>query len=323
MKKLGLLIIMILGGAELSGQAFEVGMETVVGPAYSTFRGELAQMVGFSEIELTEGQVDSAMARANINAPRWLQELFPGIRIEVAGDVTKKLSRTVPAVRFYARYKFIGGSFTVSEPRLTEPLESKKLKNQFKAIRLSLAGKAEALAEHLAVVAIADADRVDPFFAKRYDLEVYVHVKKLLLGEDPFLEWGKRGNNTLDWELTGGVRFTADPSPVVDLGSVLFIRERVDSLMEGGILRPVENITDEIAGAIQNIVFGKFKDPRVVPSLGWFLRGVVPANFGGAFSAVGGAELGINQHLAVKGTRPMFSVYGFVGLRWAMLGKRN
>jgi hypothetical protein len=322
MQKLGFYIMMLLGAVELPAQAFEVGMETVVGPAYTTFRGDLSQMVGFSEIKLTEGQVDSALARANINAPRWLQELFPGIRIEVTGEAAKKMSRTIPSVRFFARFKFIGGSFTVSEPRLTEPLESRKLKNQLKAIRLSLAGNAEALAEHLAVVAIADVDRVDPFFSKRYDLEAYVHVKKLFLGEDPFLEWGKRGDNTLDWELTGGIRLTADPSPVVDLGSVLFIRERIDSLMEGGILTPVEHITDEIAGAIQNIVFGKFKDPRVVPSLGWFLRGEVPANFGGAFSAVGGAELSINQHLAVKGTRPMFSFYGFVGLRWAILGKK-
>ena len=320
--KIYFIMLLLLGTADLSAQNFEVGMQTVIGPAYSTFRGDLSEMVGFSEIELTDGQVDSALMRANVNAPRWLQELFPGIRIEVTGEAAKKLSRTIPSVRFFARYKFIGGSFTVSEPRLTEPLESKKLKNQLKAIRLSLAGKAEALAEHLAVVAIADADRVDPFFSKRYDLEAYVHIKKLFLGEDPFLEWGKRSNNTLDWELTGGVRFTADPSPVVDLGSVLFIRERIDSLMEGGILTPVENITDEIAGAIQNIVFGKFKDPRVVPSMGWFLRGELPANFGGAFSAVGGAELSIHQHLAIKGTRPMFSFYGFVGLRWAILGKK-
>lgn len=296
-------------------------METVMGPAVTTFRGDLARMVGFSELELSQAEVDSAIAGLGITAPRWLKELFPGIRITVDEEIRKTMTRNVKGVRVYARLKWIGGAFTISDPRLTEPLESRKFKNQFKAVRLSVSGQAEALAKHLALVALADADRVDPFFSKRYDLEAYVHLKKLVLGEDPLLEWGK--NNTLDLEVTGGLRFTADPSPVVDLGSILFVRDRIDSLLEGGILAPVESTTDAIAQAIQNIVFGKFRDPRIVPSLGWFVRGEVPVNFGGAFSAIAGTELSLNEHLTMKGTSPMFSIYGFVGFRWNVIGEKR
>ena len=134
-------------------------------------------------------------------------------------------------------------------------------------------------------------------------------------------EWGKQKNSYLDFEVTSGVRFTADPSPVLDLGSLLFVQEKLDSLMEGGLLNQVENITDQIAEGIQNVVFGKFKDPRVVPSWGWFVRPELVANFGSGLSVVGGAEMSINNHTSIKGTKPMFSVYAFAGVRVNVLGK--
>ncbi|MCB9264455.1 MAG: hypothetical protein H6558_05450 [Lewinellaceae bacterium] len=104
---------------QLPAQALEVGVETVTGQARTTFKGSLAEIVGFSEIEITEGIVDSALADG-IDAPRWLRELFPGIRIEVEGELQKKVSRNVKGARFFVRYKFVGGSFTISDPRLTE-----------------------------------------------------------------------------------------------------------------------------------------------------------------------------------------------------------
>lgn len=323
MKRLLFLITLLCTAPGIGAQSLEVGMEMTIGPAYTNFRGDLAGIVGFSELEITEAQVDTALANINVSAPRWLTELFPGTRISIDQEIRRSQSRTIPGVRFFARYKFIGGSFSISAPRLTEPQESKKLKNQIKAIRLSLAGKAEELSEHLARVALADVDRVEPFFEKRYDLEAYVHFKKLFLGEDPLLEWGRRGNASLDVELTSGIRFTADPSPVVDLGSVLFISRRLDSLMEGGILAPVESTTDAIAEAVQAVVFGKFKDPRIVPSMGWFLRGAAPVNLGGAFSVVLGTEISLQNYLAVKGAKPSFSIYGFAGIRWSIIGDKR
>lgn len=296
-------------------------MESVIGGTYTTFKGDLSKMVGFSELEITEDQIDTAFVRANIDAPRWLKELFPGLRVDLADqEVKKNLSRSVSSVRFFARYKWFGGSFAISSPRLTQPQESKKLKNQIKAVRLSISGEAEALSEHLAAMALADVNRVPPFFNKRYDLEFYAHLKQMLMGDQVLLEWGNRKTKTLDFELTGGVRFTADPSPVIDLGNILFVRERLDELMEGGILNSVEGLTDQIAEAIQNVVFGKFRDPRIVPSLGWFARAELPLNFGSGFSVVAGTELSIQNHLTIKGTSPMFSAYGFVGMRWAMDG---
>ena len=317
------MIFFLLTAVTLKGQSFQAGMEMVTGPASTTVKGDLADMVGFSEIEITDDVVDSAFAQAGIDAPRWVQELYPGIRIDVEGEVNKKVKRYIPGLRFFARYRFIGASFTISEPRLTEPLESKKLSNQIKAIRLSLAGKADELAEHLALVAVEDAKRVDPFFSKRYDLEAYVHLKKLFLGDQLIAQWGKGGNGSLDFEVTSGVRFTADPSPVVDLGSVLFISEHLDSLMQGPLLDPVENITDEIAVAIQNVMFGKFKDPRTVPSMGWFARGQLLANMSPALALVAGGELSVNNHLSVKGTKPMVSYYGFFGFRINVIGRKD
>ena len=321
MKKLLPVILLIASVASLQGQKLEVGMEMLTGPARTSFKGDLAEMVGFSEIEVSEAELDSAFLMFDLNAPRWLKELFPGIRIEVDQQLAKRQSRNIGTVRFFARYQFIGGSFTISDPRLTVPLESGKLKNQFKAVRLSIGGKAEELAEHLAKVAIKDADRVKPFFANRYDLEAYADLKKIFLGEDAIYEWGNDNGNSIDFEVTGGIRFTADPSPVVDLGSVLFIRERIDSLMEGGILNPVEDITDAVAEGIQNIVFGKFKDPRVVPSVGWFLRPQALANFRGNFSFVLGTEISLQNHVSISGTKPMTSLYAFAGLRWKVFGK--
>ncbi len=316
-------ILLLTAVMNLSAQQLEIGMETVTGRARTTFKGDLAEMIGFSELEITDADLDTAFQAFDLSAPGWVKNLFPGIRIAVDQEVNKKLSRNINGVRFFARYRFIGGSFTVSDPRLTEQQESKKLKNQVKALRLSLGGKAEELAEHLALMALADETRVNPFFSKRYDLEAYVHFKKLLMGNDPLVVWGAKKNASVDAELTAGVRFTADPSPAVDLGSILFISQTIDSLLEGGLLAPIESTTDQIAVAVQNVVFGKFKDPRVVPSLGWFVRAAVPVNFGGGFSVVGGAEASINNHVAIKGTKPMTSLYAFVGLRWSVIGKRT
>ena len=323
MKKIILLTPILLWVYTLQAQFLEFGVETVTGPAHTTFKGSLSEMVGFSELEITDAQVDSAFAAFDLSAPRWLKELFPGLRIDVDQEISRKVNRNITGVRMYARFKWIGGSFTVSDPRLTEKRESQKLKNQIKSVRLSLKGDAEGLAEHLALLALADVQAEKPFFSKRYDLEAYVHLKKIVLGEQPLLEWGNKRPCSLDLEVTPGIRFSADPSPVVNLGSILFVREKLDSLMDGGLLTPVENTTDQIAEALQSIVFGKFNDPRVVPSFGWFLRSELPVNFGGGFTLTGGAELNVQKHTAIKGTKPMFSAYGFVGLRYVIAEKSN
>lgn len=307
----------------LAAQSLEMGVETVTGVARSSYRGSLPEVLGFSEIEITEGIVDSALADAGIDAPRWLKELFPGIRIEITGDLSRKVSRNVVGARFFARYKFVGGSFTISDPRLTEKPEARKLKNQIKSVRLSLAGKAEELAEHLALLALEDAAKTEPFFSKRYDLEGYIHLKRLLLPDRVLLEWGKNRNAFLDVELTSGIQFTADPSPVIDLGGVLLVSEKLDSLMEGGILRPVENTTDQIAEAIQNVVFGKIRDPRTVPAVGGFARAELLASFGGGFSAVLGGSLSFSRYTLIKGARPVSSAYAFAGLRWSAGARRR
>jgi len=320
-RKVSLLSMFIFLSFLLSAQQLQIGMETTIGAARTTFEGNLEDMVGFSELEITSEQVDSAFASFDLDAPRWLKELFPGLRIDIAQEITRQLTRPVRSVRVFANYRWVGGSFTVSDPRLAQPLESRKLSNQWRAVRLSLSGEAEALAEHLAVVALADAKTTKPFFQKRYDLEAYVNIEQCLPNYRPLLEWGE--DSSLGWELTSGLRFTADPSPVVDLGSILFISQKIDSLLEGGLLRPVENTTDQIAEAIQNVVFGKFKDPRIVPSLGWFVRAQVPVNFGGGFSFVAGAEFSLQNHLAIEGTRPMTSIYGFGGLRYNIIKKRR
>lgn len=314
-----LIVLGLCLGCTLQAQWFEVGMETVMGSATTSFQANLEDIVGFSEIEISDADLDSALALINLDAPRWLKELFPGIRIDVDSEISKRLNRNVRGVRFYVRLKWVGASLTVSDPRLTVPEESKKLKNQLKSLSLSLAGDAEGLAEHVAVLALADATRVKPFFNNRYDVDAYAHIKKIVLGEDPLLVWGKKKRNAIDLEVTGGIRFTADPSPVVDLGSVLFISQRLDSLMEGGLLAPVENITDEIADAVQNVLFGNFRDPRVVPSMGWYGKVTVPFYFGN-FAVVGGTEYSVNNHLALKGTKPMRSIYHFVGLRYNIIG---
>ena len=70
-------------------------------------------------------------------------------------------------------------------------------------------------------------------------------------------------------------------------------------------------------------MFGKIRDPRVVPSFGWVVRGQALANFGGGFSIVGGAELNVNKHTSIKGTKPMLSIYGFTGFRWNIMGKHK
>lgn len=323
MHKLLLILPLFLLPTILMSQLIEVGMETVTGVSHTTFKGDLPTIIGFSEIEITEGDIDTAFANFDLDAPRWLKELFPGVRIEVEGEIAKKVNRGVNGVRFFARLKWVGASFTISDPRLAEKPESRKLKNQVKSVRLSLSGKADELAEHLAALALADENRVKSFFNNRYDLEAYLHLKKLILGDEVILEWGNDKSNSLDFEVTTGLRFTADPSAVLDLGSVLFVREKLDSLMEGGILSPVENVTDEIAEAVQNVIFGKIRDPRVVPSFGWVVRGQVLANFGGGFSLVSGAEMNVNKHTSIKGTKPMFSAYAFAGMRWNITGKKR
>ncbi len=319
MKKIAFLFITGLFAMSAAAQrGLELGIETTIGRSHTTFRGDLATMVGFESLEISRADVDTAFARYDLDAPRWLKDLFPGISIEVDQEVRRRLSRPINSVRFFARYDWLGASLCISDPRLAEQAESKKISNQLKSLRLSLAGDAEGLAAHLAAIAVADETRTKSFFAKRYDLEAYVDVKRLFLQDKVLAEWGNKGNNTIDAELITGFRFTADPSPVVDLGSILFIREKIDALMEGGLLAPVENTTDRIADAIQEVVFGKFRDPRVVPSLGWFLRGSVPVNFNNKFSVVAGGEFSVHEHTSIKGTKPMYSVYGFLGVRWMM-----
>ncbi|MEM9885876.1 MAG: hypothetical protein AAF849_08290 [Bacteroidota bacterium] len=309
-----LLCLCLFGVSGIHAQAFEAGAEYTFGRTYTTFKGNLSDIVGFSELEITEADIDTAFASFDLNAPRWVKDLFPGLRIEIDQEIAKQLSRGNRAARFYGRFQWVGASFMISEPRLTEQLASKILSNQLRSIRLAVGGRTEELSAHLADIALEETQQVKPFFPKRYDLEVYLHLKKMLLGNEPLLEWGN--NSYLDAELTTGLRLTADPSPVVELGSILFISEKIDSLLEGGLLRAVENTTDEIAEAIQSSVFGKFKDPRIISSMGWFARGTLPLNFGQNFSLVAGAEVSVSKHLMVSGTNPMFSFYGFGGLRW-------
>ncbi|MBK7873460.1 MAG: hypothetical protein IPJ74_23750 [Saprospiraceae bacterium] len=158
--------------------------------AHTSFKGSLPEIVGFSELEITEDDVNEAFAKFNLEGPQWLKKLFYDARIEVKGDISRKLTRNVKTVRFFARYRFIGGSFTISDPRLATPEESKKLKNQWKSVRLALAGNAEELTEHLALMALADETRVKPFFNKRYDIEIFLDAKRLLLQDAVLMEWG-------------------------------------------------------------------------------------------------------------------------------------
>jgi hypothetical protein len=310
--------LILLINSSLSAQGLQFGMETTVGKARTTFKGDLAGIIGFSEFEISDDDVDEALANAGINAPNWLKRLFPGIRLDVDQEISRQLSRNVQMVRVFAQFKWVGASFSLSDPRLIEQRESEKFKNQLKAARLSVNGDAEGLAEHLALMALADVDKPTPFFDNRYDVEAYLHVKQLFLGSDPLVIWGRNERGSLDIELTTGIRFSADPSPVVDLGNVLFISEKIDDIMEGGLLDPLEDTTDAIAEAIQNLVFGKFKDPRTVPSRGWFLRTTVPISFGGGFSVVAGGEYSLSKHTSISGTKPMHSFYGFAGVRWAV-----
>ncbi|NJL75960.1 MAG: hypothetical protein HC892_13995 [Saprospiraceae bacterium] len=302
----------------LSAQFFEGGVETLVGQSYTTFEGNLSSIVGFESLEITEEQIDQAFTDFGITAPRWVRDLFPGIRLDVNQEIAKQLSRQNSAVRVWGRFHWFGASLMIGEPRLAEKAASKKWSNQLKSLRLAMNGETEALAEHLALIAVAETQQVKPFFAKRYDLDFYVHLKKMVFGDDPLLEWGEQGY--LDASLVTGLRLTADPSPVVELGSILFISEKLDSLLEGGLLRPVENTTDQIALAVQSTVFGKFKDPRVVTSMGWFVRGELPAHLTRSFTVTAGAEVGLSKHLALTGIKPMFSAFGFVGLRWQIGG---
>lgn len=317
MRQLFCIVSILFASLALPAQHFEAGVETHFGVTHTSFRGNLPKMVGFDEIQITEEDVNSAFNRFQLDGPQWLKKAFYDARIEVKGDISRQLTRSVKTVRFFARYRFIGGSFSISDPRLTTPQESRKLNNQLKSVRLALSGKADELAEHLALMAIADETRVKPFFESRYDLEAYVDVKRLFLQDAVLAEWGR--NSSIGLNLVGGMRFTADPSPVIDLGNILFVAEKLDELMEGGILNQVEPTTDKIAVALQNVVFGKFRDPRVVPSLGWFARGELPVNFGGSFSILAGAELSVQQHISIKGTQPMFSAYGYAGINWGIL----
>lgn len=301
-----------------TAQRLEFGTQYTFGYSYASFNGNLSDVVGFDEIEITSGQVDTAFTNFNLSAPKWLKSLFPGIRLDVDQDITKQLSRPTNAVRFFARYGWIGGSFMISEPRLTEKAAATTIGNRWKSIRLGMQGDALGLSEHLGELALEDAGKVEPFFEKRYDLEFYVHAKKLLFGERPLLTWGEQGS--LDVEVTTGLRLTADPSPIVELGSILFISEKIDSLMEGRLLDPVEDLTDEIAVALQSTVFGKFKDPRVISSLGWFARVEAPVHLAWGFSVVLGGEFGFNDQLLLNDSKPIFSTTGYLGIRWSGKG---
>lgn len=316
-----LAIIFIFMTSSIFAQKLQVGVETNVGVASTSFKGDLSEMFGFAEIEVTGAVLDSALAQIDVTAPRWLKDAFRGAKIDIEGDINKKVNRNIKSVRFFVRYDWIGASFTVSDPRLTEPQESRKLKNQAKAVRLALSGDAEGITAHLAKMALADETRVKPFFSSRYDIEFFLNFKRLFLKDYVLISWGK--NNSISFDVNAGMRFTADPSAVVDLGSILFVRDKLDDLMEGGILKPVENTTDKIAVAIQNVVFGKFRDPRVVPSLGGFVRGEVPISFGENFTLLGGVELSTQKHIAIKGTQPMTSLYGYLGFRWGLWSSRR
>ena len=103
MKKQLLLLPLLLSSLVLQAQFIEAGMEIVTGPAHTTFRGDLAGMVGFSELEITQDQIDTAFARFDLDAPRWLTELFPGLRIEVTGEIAKTLNRNVSSLRFFCQ----------------------------------------------------------------------------------------------------------------------------------------------------------------------------------------------------------------------------
>jgi hypothetical protein len=313
-----ILLLSIVGTSTLHAQLWEAGAEYTFGRTYTTFQGELSELVGFEELELTDEDIDAAFAELDLNAPRWVKDLFPGLRIDIEQEISKRLSRNNRATRFYGRFSVVGASFMISQPRLSEPLASKQLGNQVRSVRLALNGDAEALSQHLADIALEESQQVKPFFSNRYDVEVYVHAKKLIFGDAPLFEFGE--NSYIDAEVTTGLRLTADPSPVVELGSLLFISEQIDSLLEGGLLRSVEETTDEIALSIQNSVFGKFKDPRVISSMGWFTRASVPIHFGQSFSFLVGTEISVQKHLAVAGTKPMFSAYGFGGVRWRWKG---
>ena len=164
LKHLFILLATFFVASMLNAQAFQFGMETTTGFARTSFKGDLSGVVGFSEFEISESDIDSALDIAGISAPNWLKRLFPGIRIDIDQELNRQLSRNIQMVRFYARFKWVGASFAISDPRLIEQRESEKFKNQFKAARLSVNGDAEGLAEHLALMAIADAGKATPFF---------------------------------------------------------------------------------------------------------------------------------------------------------------
>lgn len=321
MRVLLIAFFLLLMSKLLLAQHFAAGVETYTGVARTSFRGSLPEIVGFSELSISESDVNTAFARFGLDGPNWLKRLFTDVRIEVDGELAKQLTRNVQTTRFYARYRFIGGSFSISDPRLATPEESKKLKNQVKSLRLALNGDALELAEHLAIMAALDEIRVKPFFNNRYDLEGYIDLGQLLLPDAKLIEWGK--NSSVGLHLVGGMRFTADPSPVVDLGSILFVSERLSELVRGSLLSRVENTTDKIAVAIQNVVFGRFRDPRTVPSVGWFTRVETPVNFGGDFSLLLGTELSMQRHTSIRGVQPMYSAYGYAGMRWGILGRKK
>ena len=119
MNKISLTFLLLLGLIGLQAQSFEFGLQATTGPANTRFKGDLDQILGFSEIEITDEILDSAFVAFDLSAPRWIKELYPGVRVEVVGEVEKKLTRNIKGLRFFFRYRFIGGSFTVSDPRLT------------------------------------------------------------------------------------------------------------------------------------------------------------------------------------------------------------
>ncbi|MEL6721559.1 MAG: hypothetical protein AAFP82_22875, partial [Bacteroidota bacterium] len=99
-----LVLLSILSVSVMSAQTFEGGVEYTYGRSYTTFNGNLADIVGFQELEITEADLDTAFATFDLSAPRWVKELFPGLRLEIDQEISKQLSRNNNAVRFYGRF---------------------------------------------------------------------------------------------------------------------------------------------------------------------------------------------------------------------------
>ena len=78
MKKIILLTPILLWVYTLQAQFLEFGVETVTGPAHTTFKGNLSEMVGFSELEIADflenagfGEIDMALVDREKDSPHF------------------------------------------------------------------------------------------------------------------------------------------------------------------------------------------------------------------------------------------------------------